>query len=241
MEVIMTRKIYNVLLLTASISLVGCQTITIVPPKTTPQYENIRTMKADIPDSDGDGVLDDIDECPETPSNVVVDVKGCPIEVDVGGLEMEFNGFFPPMSSQLPDIYDAVFVKVAESLNDYPKANVFIFGHVATNEIDEDAVATLGFDSLSRNRALSIKNTLVLQHNIDAKRIRTYDCSNKILVKDTDYINPSFNALNLKGLEAKQRRATLMASSLVNDLMNLKYKSDIQRYGGYAKHCELFE
>ena len=198
-------------------------------------------MQADIPDSDGDGVLDDIDECPETPPNVVVDAKGCPIEVDVGGLEMEFNGFFPPMSSQLPDIYDAVFAKVAESLNDYPKANVFIFGHVATNEIDEDALATLGFDSLSRNRALSIKNTLVLQHHIDAKRIRTYECSNKLLVRETDYINPSFKALNMKGLEAKQRRATLMASSLVNDLMNLKYKSDIQRYGGYAKHCKPFE
>ena len=54
-------------------------------------------------------------------------------------------------------------------------------------------------------------------------------------------MNPSFKALNMKGLEAKQRRATLMASSLVNDLMNLKYKSDVQRYGEYAKHCEPFE
>ena len=237
----MTIKTHStLLLLAASITLAGCQTTEIVPPKTTPQYENIRTMQAEI-DSDGDGVLDDIDECPETPPNVVVDAKGCPIEVDVGGLEMEFNGFFPPMRNQLPDIYDAVFVKVAENLNDYPKANVFIFGHVATNEIDKDALATLGFDSLSRNRALSIKNTLVLQHHIDAKRIRTYECSNKLLVRETDYINPSFKALNMKGLEAKQRRATLMASSLVNDLMNLKYKSDIQRYGEYAKHCKPFE
>ncbi len=198
-------------------------------------------MQADIPDSDGDGVLDDIDECPETLPNVVVDAKGCPIEVDVGGLEMEFNGFFPPMSSQLPDIYDAVFVKVAESLNDYPKANVFIFGHVATNEIDEDAIATLGFDSLSRNRVLSIKNTLVLQHHIDAKRIHTYECSNKILVTDTAFIDPSFEKLNVKNIESKQRRATLMASSSVKDLMNLEYKSDVQRYGEYAKHCEPFE
>ena len=236
-----TRNYRTLLLLAASITLAGCQTAEIVLPKMTPQYENIRTMQADIPDSDGDGVLDDIDECPETPPNVVVDVKGCPIEVDVGGLEMELNGFFPPMSSQLPAIYDAIFVKVAESLNDYPKANVFIFGHVATNEIDEDAVATFGFDALSRNRALSIKNTLVLQHNIDAKRIRIYNCSNKLLVKDTAYINPSFKALNMKGLEAKQRRATLMASSTVHDLMNLEYDSYIQKYGEYAKHCELFE
>lgn len=236
-----TRNYRNLLLLALSITLAGCQTTKIVPIKTTPQYENIRTMQADIPDSDGDGVLDDIDECPETLPNVVIDAKGCPIEVDVGGLEMEFNGFFPPMSSQLPDIYDAVFVKVAESLNDYPKANVFIFGHVATNEIDEDAIATLGFDSLSRNRALSIKNTLVLQHHIDAKRIRTYECSNKILVTDTAFIDPSFEKLNVKNIESKQRRATLMASSSVKDLMNLEYDSYIQRYGKYAKHCEPFE
>ena len=230
----------DLLLLVASITLAGCQTTEIISPKTTPQYENIRTMQADS-DLDGDGVLDDIDECPETPPNVVVDIKCCPIEVDVGGLEMEFNGFFPPMSSQLPDIYDAEFMKIAENLNDYPKASVFIFGHAATNEIDEDAVATFGFDSLSRNRALSIKNTLVLQHHIDAKRIRTYECSNKILVTDTDYMNPSFKALNMKGLEAKQRRATLMASSEVTDLANLGYISYTRKYGEYAKHCEPFE
>ena len=192
----------TLLLLAASIGLASCQTTEILPPKTAPQYENIRTMQADIPDSDGDGVLDDIDECPETPPNVVVDIKGCPIEVDVGGLEMEFNEFFPPTSSQLPDTYDAVFVKVAHSLNDYPKASVFIFGHVATNEIDKAALSTLGFDSLSRNRALSIKNTLALQHHIDAKRIRTYECSNKIIVTDTAFIDPSFEKLNLKNIEA---------------------------------------
>ena len=230
----------TLLLLVTSIALAGCQTTVTALSKELPQNENIRTMQAAI-DSDGDGVLDAIDECPETPSNVVVDAKGCPVEVDVGGLEMEFNGFFPPMSIQLPDIYDAVFAKVAESLNDYPKANVFIFGHVATNEIDEDAVATFGFDSLSRNRALSIKNTLVLQHDIDAERIRTYDCSNKILVTDTAFIDPSFEKFNVKNMEAKQRRATLKASSSVKDLSNLKYAGDIENYGKYAKHCEPFE
>jgi len=239
----MTNRNYrNLLLLAASITLAGCQTTEILPPKTILQYENIRTMQADIPDSDGDGVLDDIDECPETPPNVVVDAKGCKIIIEGGdALEMEFAGFFPPMSSQLPDIYDAEFVKIAEKINEYPEASVFIFGHVATNEIDEDAVATLGFHSLSRNRALSIKNTLVLQHHIDAKRIRTYECSNKILVTDTAFIDPSFEKLNVKNIESKQRRATLMASSSVKDLMNLEYKSDVQRYGEYAKHCEPFE
>lgn len=238
----MTMKTHStLLLLAASIISAGCQTTEIVPTKTTPQYENIRTMQADS-DLDGDGVLDAIDECPETPPNVVVDAKGCEIIIEGGdALEMEFSGFFPPMSSQLPAIYDAEFVKMAEKINEYPEASVFIFGHAATNETDEDALARLSFDSLSRNRALIIKNTLVFQYNIDAKRIRTYECSNKLFVRETDYINPSFKALNLKGLESKQRCATLMASSTIHDLMSLEYKSDMQRYGGYAKHCELFE
>ena len=78
----------SALLLTASISLVGCQTTEIVPPQTTPQDRPIMLMKADIPDSDSDGVLDDIDECPGTPTNVVVDERGCPVVVYTGSLEM---------------------------------------------------------------------------------------------------------------------------------------------------------
>ena len=60
----------------SSLALSACQTITTALSKELPQYENIRTMQAEI-DSDGDGVLDAIDECPETPPNVVVDAKGC--------------------------------------------------------------------------------------------------------------------------------------------------------------------
>ncbi len=234
-RIIMTIKNYsNLLLLAASITLAGCQTITTAPSKDLPKDENIRTMQADIPDSDGDGVFDDIDECPETPPNIVVDAKGCEIIIEGGdALEMEFSGFFPSMSSQLPAIYDADFVKMAEKINEYPEASVFIFGHAATNEIDKDALA--------RNRALMVKNILALQHHIDAKRIRTYECSNKIIVTDTAFIDPSFEKLDLKNIEAKQRRATLMASSEVHDLENLEYVSYTRKYGEYAKHCELFE
>ena len=228
-------------LIRASIGLASCQTTEIIPPKMTTQYEIIKTMQAEI-DSDSDDVLDDTDSCPETPPNVVVDDKGCEIIIEGGdALEMEFAGSFPLMSSQLPAIYDAEFVKMAEKINEYPEASVFIFGHAATNEIDEDTLVTLGFDSLSRNRALSIKNTLVLQHHIDAKRIRTYECSNKILVTDTAFIDPSLEKFNVKNIESKQRRATLMASSEVTDLANLEYVSYTRKYGEYAKHCELFE
>ena len=38
---------------------------------------NFNWMEFDYPDSDGDGVLDDDDDCPNTPANAIVDVTGC--------------------------------------------------------------------------------------------------------------------------------------------------------------------
>lgn len=226
------KKCSSFFLIALSLSLAGCQTTKIVPLETTPQDENIRTMKAEDTDSDSDGVLDAIDECPETPLHIVVDAKGCPVIIEGDeALEMAFSGFFPKMSSQLPTIYDSEFSKIAEKLREYTKANIFVFGHVAPNEPNND--------SLSRNRALTIKNTLVINYNLAAERISTYDCSNKIL--DTGSIDRNFKALTLKDIESKQSRATLMASSEVTDLMNLEYISYTKKYGEYAKHCEQFE
>ncbi|MFB0520214.1 MAG: OmpA family protein [Desulfatiglandales bacterium] len=36
------------------------------------------------PDTDGDGVDDYLDQCPDTPMTAKVDAKGCPVEVDMG-------------------------------------------------------------------------------------------------------------------------------------------------------------
>ncbi|MBF0602710.1 MAG: OmpA family protein [Nitrospirae bacterium] len=37
-------------------------------------------------DSDGDGVMDDIDQCPNTPKGFPVDAKGCPLDSDGDGV-----------------------------------------------------------------------------------------------------------------------------------------------------------
>ena len=37
-------------------------------------------------DSDGDGVIDDLDQCPGTPAGVAVDAKGCPLDSDGDGV-----------------------------------------------------------------------------------------------------------------------------------------------------------
>ena len=77
----MTIKLncYGVLLLTAFTTLAGCQTTAILPSPNIIQDENTMTMKAEDTDSDGDGVLDQIDHCPKTPENVEVNELGCHI------------------------------------------------------------------------------------------------------------------------------------------------------------------
>ncbi|MCP3671999.1 MAG: OmpA family protein [Gammaproteobacteria bacterium] len=37
-------------------------------------------------DSDGDGVTDDLDKCPDTPKGVQVDAEGCPLDTDGDGV-----------------------------------------------------------------------------------------------------------------------------------------------------------
>ena len=184
-------------------------------------------------DSDGDGVLDDIDECPETPPNVVVDAKGCEIIIEGGeALEMELRGFFAPLSSRLINTYDKEFAKIEEKLKEYPDANVFIFGHLSSNEL---ALSETN-DNLSRQRALTIKNRLITEHHIASDRITTYDCLDQYPSTNIDqsYDDP-------EQVESKNRRVILKASRQVKDLSNLKYASYTESYGKYAKHCELFE
>lgn len=45
-------------------------------------------------DSDGDGVFDRFDDCPDTPSGVAVDSVGCPLDSD-------FDGVFDYMDKSL--------------------------------------------------------------------------------------------------------------------------------------------
>jgi len=196
-----------------------------------PQYENIRTMQADS-DLDGDGVLDAIDECPETLSYSVVDAKGCTVIIGGDALEMSFAGFFPPMSSQLSNSYTLEFRKIEEKLSEYPEATVFIFGHMASNELR----IMPNENNLSRNRAINVKNRLVEKYNIASDRISTYDCSDRYPFIDTD-----FRISDFENIESKDRRVSVKASTQVDDLANLEYASDRKNYERYSKRCELFE
>lgn len=220
-------------------SSVFCSSLALLACQTAPILTIDSTVTAPMPtlivsfNSDGDGESDDIDECPETPLHVVVDAKGCPIVVDVGGKpDIEMWNLFAPLSSQLLYSYDKEFAKIEEILNEYPDIRVLIFGHATSNEL----AILPRTDYLSSRRANAVKNRLITKHHIAHSRIATYDCSDWYPSIKTDLQHKG-----LESIESEGRRVTLMASSEVSDLMNLEYVSYTKKYGEYAKHCEQFE
>ena len=230
----MISKVYLAIGVFSSVfTLSACQTA-LQSVTANQQSPSVAPVVPAILDSDGDDVIDDIDECPKTPPNVVVDAKGCEIIIEGGeALEIELRGFFAPLSSRLINTYDKEFAKIEEKLKEYPDANVFIFGHLSSNEL---ALSETN-DNLSRQRALTIKNRLITEHHIASDRITTYDC----LDRYPSSTNVELSYDDPEQIESKNRRVVLKVSRQVQDLSNLKYASYTESYGKYAKHCELFE
>jgi OOP family OmpA-OmpF porin len=139
-------------------------------------------------DSDGDGVTDDMDQCPNTPVGTPVDEVGCPIPVDSDGdgvtddidecpdtikgalvndvgcgyqLSGVVYGFD---SAELSDDGKQILDEVATRLNEYPDMNLTIEGYTdsrGNEDYNQD---------LSQRRAQSAKDELVVQ-GVAAERI----------------------------------------------------------------------
>jgi len=112
-------------------------------------------------DSDGDGVPDYLDQCPNTPKGYTVDKKGCVLKID---LKVNFGN-----NSSVIEANGMKKVKeFARFLLDHPTYNTTIIGHtsIAGNESREYNIA------LSQRRAQSVKNALV-GFGVIASRIKT--------------------------------------------------------------------
>ena len=119
-------------------------------------------------DTDGDGVTDDLDQCPNTAAGVAVDAKGCPIQVTEDlNLELELRVFFDINKSNIKDQYKPEVAKVAEALTQYAGAIAKVEGHT-----DNTGPRKLN-ERLSLARANSVKNMLVSEYGIAPTRIET--------------------------------------------------------------------
>ncbi len=109
-------------------------------------------------DSDGDGVGDSIDKCPNTPAGAKVDETGCTIIIDLPGVNFRSN------SDELLDGADTVLDGAAKTLRDNPDLRVEVAGHT-----DSDGDASYNVD-LSQRRADTVRDYL-LGKDVAAGRI----------------------------------------------------------------------
>lgn len=160
-----------------ALGLTGCQTADV--SKQTSPTVNIPTVVVNL-DSDGDGVPDDLDRCPATPRNVVTDESGCPFTMPGIDLKMEYRAFFAKGSSELSKEYQLELDKVAARMKEYDTAIFKIEAHASEDEINKK------LPSLPKNRALMVKNYLLLKHGIASNRLMTLNCEARAPIAPND-------------------------------------------------------
>jgi OmpA-OmpF porin, OOP family len=102
-------------------------------------------------DSDRDGVLDNQDQCPNTPAGVAVDALGCPRKgsITLEGVTFDVN------SAQLTASSNQVLLDLARDLQKYPRLRIELQGH--TDNSGSDAYNL----RLSQQRADSVRLRLI--------------------------------------------------------------------------------
>lgn len=109
-------------------------------------------------DSDGDGVIDSLDECPNTMAKAKVDSVGCMTLVNL-------NINFDTDKSVIKDSYNTRIVEFANMMNANPKLKATIGAH--TDSVGSDAYN----QKLSEKRATATVNALKAL-KVDASRIK---------------------------------------------------------------------
>ncbi|MES1965532.1 OmpA family protein [Psychrobacter sp. AH5] len=156
-----------------------------VPPVVEPDVyvPPVVVIEEDV-DSDGDGVVDRLDACPGTPMNVVVDERGCPVDVDViDELKMELRVFFDNDKSVIKSQYQPEIAKVAEKMREYPNSTARIEGHAS-----KTGPSARYNQRLSEARAVAVKSMLTNEFGVAPNRLSTvgYGYDQPIAPNDTE-------------------------------------------------------
>lgn len=164
-----TKSWMLVSVLIASFILASCQSTSGITVTDKKVYPLPKIMIEPHKDTDRDGVIDFLDNCPTTPEGVVTDEYGCPFTTIGIGLKMEYRAFFNKGSSELLPKYRAKLDKVGMKLQEYKTATILIEGHNSRTEVDSASIDEA--NALAQDRANKIKNYLISKYNIASERI----------------------------------------------------------------------
>ena len=118
-----------------------------------------------LKDSDGDGVPDCLDKCPDTPKGTKVDAKGCPPVVEQETIIFR-NILFDFDKTNLKPASFPILDEVVEYLKNRPGVRMEIQGHT-------DGIGTAEYNiRLSEGRAISVKKYLI-KNGISTDRLET--------------------------------------------------------------------
>ncbi|MEW5724457.1 MAG: OmpA family protein [Thermodesulfobacteriota bacterium] len=115
-------------------------------------------------DSDGDGVCDDKDKCPDTPAGAKVDENGCPVILKEQ-VSIELKIEFDTAKWDIKPIYKAELQKVADFMSQYVLTKAVIEGH--TDHRGSDAYN----QKLSERRANSVREYLIKTFGLSPDRL----------------------------------------------------------------------
>lgn len=140
------------------------QPVIIEQPAPVVQIEEDRVV-----DSDFDGVPDHLDACPDTPTNIVVDARGCPVQVNVNEeLRRELRVFFDRDKSAIKPQFREEVAKVAQEMQAFPNATAVIEGHASK---DSNRSSAKYNQRLSEARANAVKLMLSNEFGIAPNRL----------------------------------------------------------------------
>jgi len=115
-------------------------------------------------DSDGDGVYDYLDKCPSTPTGARVDENGCPIILKET-VSIELKIEFDLNRADIRPQFHKQLKKVADFMKEYPETTVRIEGHTDNAGPDQYNL------QLSQKRAESVRQYLINNFSIAPKRL----------------------------------------------------------------------
>lgn len=115
-------------------------------------------------DSDGDGVFDSKDQCPDTPKTHKVDAVGCSLKL-TESVAIELNITFDTAKSIIKPEFDSEVANLATFMNQYADTVVTVEGH--TDSQGSDAYN----QKLSQSRADAVKAALITKYGIGADRV----------------------------------------------------------------------